>query len=70
VPTLTYQWQFVSGTPWKSFGAGTGYTTATLTTVATTSVFNGSQFRAVVTDGDGLTATSNTAVHTVQLTVQ
>jgi len=66
VPTLTYQWQYLSGATWKPFGAGTGYTTPTLTTVATAPAFNGLQFRVVVTDGDGLTATSNTAVLTVQ----
>jgi len=66
VPTLTYQWQYLSGTTWKAFGAGTGSTTAALTTVATTSAFNGLQFRVVVTDGNGLTATSNTATLTVQ----
>jgi hypothetical protein len=65
VATLTYQWQYLSGTTWKAFAAGTGYSTATLTTFATTPVFNGIQLRVVVTDGDGLTATSNTAKLTV-----
>ena len=65
-PTLKYQWQYLSGSTWKDFGAGTGYTTATLTTFATTPAFNGLQFRCVVTDGDGLTATSNLAALTVQ----
>jgi len=65
VGTLTYAWQYLSGSTWKPFGAGTGYNTATLTTFATTSAYNGLQFRVVVTDGDGLTATSNTATLTV-----
>lgn len=69
VPTLTYQWQYLAGTTWKSFGAGTGYTTATLTTFATTSAYNGLQFRVVVTDGDGLTVTSNTVKLTVGLAI-
>jgi len=60
VPTLSYEWQYLSGTTWKEFGAGTGYTTATLTTFATTAAYNGLQLRIVVTDGDGLTTTSNT----------
>jgi len=66
VPTLTYQWQYLSGTTWKPFAAGTGYNAAALTTVATTAAFNGLQFRVIVTDGNGLTATSNTVTLTVQ----
>jgi len=65
VPTLTYVWQYLSGSTWKPFGAGTGYNTATLTTFATTAAYNGLQLRVVVTDGDGLTATSNAATLTV-----
>ena len=65
VPTLTYAWQYLSGTTWKAFGAGTGYNTAALTTVATTAAFNGLQFRVVVTDGNGLTVTSSTVTLTV-----
>jgi len=64
-PTLTYAWQYLSGTTWKAFGAGTGYNTATMTTFATTAAYNGLQFRVVVTDGKGLTATSNTVSLTV-----
>ena len=64
-PTLTYAWQYLSGTTWKSFGAGTGYNTATLTTVATTAVFNGLQFRVVVTDGNSVSTISNTVTLTV-----
>lgn len=66
VATLTYQWQYLSGTTWKAFGAGTGYRTATLTTFATTSAYNGLQLRVVVTDGKGLTAISNTVSLTVE----
>jgi len=69
VPTLTYQWQYLSGSTWKPFGAGTGYNTATLTTFATTAAYNGLQFRVVVTDGNGLTATSNTVTLTVGPTI-
>jgi hypothetical protein len=63
-PTLTYVWQY-HGTTWKPFLAGTGYNTANLTTFATTAAFNGLQLRVVVTDGDGLTTTSNPVTLTV-----
>jgi hypothetical protein len=66
VPTLTYQWQYLSGSTWKAFGAGTGLTTATMTTFATTSAYNGLQFRVLVTDGNSNTVTSNTVTLTVQ----
>jgi D-alanyl-D-alanine carboxypeptidase len=66
VPTLTYQWQDLSGSTWKAFGAGTGYTTATMTTFATTAAYNGLQFRVVVTDGNSNSVTSNTVTLTVQ----
>jgi hypothetical protein len=61
VPTLTYAWQYltVGGSTWKPFAAGTGTTTATMTTLAVTSAYNGLQFRAVVTGGNGLITTSN-----------
>ena len=38
VGTLTYAWQYLSvgGSTWKPFAAGTGTTTATVTTFATT----------------------------------
>jgi len=65
VPTLSYAWQYLSGSTWKLFAAGTGYNTATLTTVPTTPAFNGLHFRVVVTDGNGTTATSNTVTLTV-----
>jgi hypothetical protein len=68
---LTYQWQYLSGATWVNFGAGTGTTTATMTTNPTTAGANGLQFRVVVTDGNGLTATSNPATLSVfpQLTL-
>jgi hypothetical protein len=61
VGTLTYAWQYLSvgGSTWKPFAAGTGTTTATVTTFATTTAYNGLQFRVVVTDGNSQTATSN-----------
>jgi hypothetical protein len=65
VPTLTYQWQYLSGSTWKPFGAGTGYNTATLTTFATTAAFNGLELRVVATDGNSETVTSNTVTLTV-----
>jgi hypothetical protein len=63
--TLSYAWQYLSGSTWKAFAAGTGYNTATMTTAPTSAVFNGLHFRVVVTDGNGLTATSSTVVLTV-----
>jgi hypothetical protein len=65
VPTLTYQWLYLSGKVWKPFAAGTGYNTATMTTAATTAVFNGLNFRVLVTDGNGLSTSSNTVTLTV-----
>ena len=67
VPNLTYQWQYLSGTTWKPFGAGTGADTNTLTTFPTTLAFNGLQLRVVITDGNGLTITSKTVTLTVIL---
>ena len=63
--TLTYQWQYLSGATWKPFLAGTGVTSAAMTTNATTAAANGFQLRVVVTNGNGLTTTSNTATLTV-----
>jgi len=62
---LTYQWQVLVGATWVNFGAGTGTTTASMTTNAATAGANGLQFRVVVTDGNGLTVTSNTVTLTV-----
>ena len=62
---VTYQWQYLNGSTWRPFGAGAGYTTATLTTFPTTAMFGGAQLRVVVTDGNGLSAASNAATLTV-----
>jgi hypothetical protein len=67
VPNLTYQWQYLSGTTWKPFAAGTGFDTNTLTTAPTTLALNGLQFRVVITDGNGLTVTSKAVTLTVIL---
>jgi hypothetical protein len=64
-PTLTYQWQVLVGANWTNFGAGTGTTSATMTTNNTTASANGLQFRVVVTGGNGLSATSNAVTLTV-----
>jgi hypothetical protein len=64
-PTLTYQWQYLNGATWLNFGAGTGTTSATMTTNAAPAGANGLQLRVVVTDGNGLTTTSNTVTLTV-----
>ena len=64
-PTLTYAWQYFSGGTWHNWGVGTGFNTATYTTIATTATYNQLQFRVIVTDGNGLTATSNAVTLTV-----
>jgi YVTN family beta-propeller protein len=64
-PALTYAWQYFQGGAWHNWGVGTGFETATFTTLATITNYNGLQFRVIVTDGNGLTATSNTATLTV-----
>ncbi len=61
VPDLTYQWQYLNGSTWMPFGAGTGYNAATVTTFPTTAAFNRVQFRVVATDGNGFAVTSNQA---------
>jgi predicted acyl esterase len=64
-PTLTYQWQFLSGATWHNFAIGTGFNTATFTFPAATAFANGEQIRVVVTDGNGLSTTSNAVTLTV-----
>ena len=64
-PALTYAWQYFQGGAWHNWGVGTGFKAATFTTLATNANYNGLQFRVIVTDGNGLTATSNTATLTV-----
>jgi hypothetical protein len=66
VPTLAYAWQYLSGSTWKPFAAGTGLTTSSMTTFATSAAYNGLKFRVVVTGGNGASTTSNTATLTVQ----
>jgi hypothetical protein len=64
-PTLAYAWQYFQGGTWHNWGVGTGFNTATYTTVATTAAYNGLQFRVIVTDGNALSTTSSTATLTV-----
>jgi hypothetical protein len=66
--TLTYAGQFSmnGGATWTNFGVGTGYHTATFTTIATTAAYNGVLFRVVVTDGNSLSTASNAVTLTVQ----
>jgi hypothetical protein len=66
-PTLTYAWQYlkIGSVSWKSWAVGTGYNTPTYTTLATTTAFSGLQIRVVVTDGNGLSTTSNPVTLTV-----
>jgi YVTN family beta-propeller protein len=64
-PALTYSWQYFQAGAWHNWGVGTGFKTSTFTTLATNANYNGLQFRVIVTDGNGLTATSNTVTLTV-----
>ncbi len=61
---LSYQWQYNSGSGWKNSGA-TGATTATLS-ISAKSTYNGWQYRCIVTDASGATATSSAAKLTVK----
>jgi hypothetical protein len=64
-PTLTYAWQYLSGSVWKPWGVGTGYNTTNFTTLPTNVNYNGLQIRVVVTDGNSLSTTSNPVTLTV-----
>jgi hypothetical protein len=61
---LAYQWQVNPGSGWTTVAAGSGGTTATYTTTATTAGDHGSQFRVLVSNSAG-SATSNPATLTV-----
>lgn len=58
---FTYQWQYLSGSTWLPYAAGTGAQTATLTTAPTTGASDGMQVNVVVTDANGFTVTSTAA---------
>jgi hypothetical protein len=65
-PTLTYAWQYLSGSSvWKPWGVGTGYNTASFSTLPTTLAYNGLQIRVVVTDGNSESTASNPVTVTV-----
>ena len=70
---LTYQWQFKTATGSWGTTSATGNKTATLTVPVTTAK-NGYQYRCVITDKYGLTATSDaatlTAVNGAKITAQ
>ena len=57
---LTYQWQYYTGSKWINSGL-TGNKTASLS-VPVTVARNGQKYRCVVTDANGATVTSSTAV--------
>ena len=61
---LTYQWQYYTGSKWTNSGM-TGNKTATLS-VPVTVARNGQQYRCVITDANGKTATSNAATLTAK----
>ena len=66
---LTYQWQYsVNGTSWINTTLA-GYSTDTLRVTAS-AVTDGRQYRCVVTDQDGYTATSLPGVLTVKVSVK
>jgi hypothetical protein len=67
VPTLTYQWQYLDLSAWVPFTKCAVCNAATLVTNANKITDNGTQLRVVVTDGNGLTVTSNTVTLTVIL---
>ena len=61
---VSYQWQMNNGTGWVNFVAGTGSTSASLTTAPASAVANGFKFRVAVTNAVG-TVTSNEVTLTV-----
>jgi hypothetical protein len=64
---LTYAWQYSAdgGVTWITWVAGVGYNTATFTTPATTTSFNGYRIHVVVTNGNALSTTSTAVILTV-----
>ena len=63
---LSYQWQWWNGLSWEKVAAGSGATTGSFTTWATTDNDNGRQFRCLVMNSGGY-ATSDVANLTVDL---
>ncbi|MCK8479150.1 GEVED domain-containing protein [Psychroserpens algicola] len=61
---VSYQWEVNSGSGWGNVSGGTGATTDTYTTAATSAVMDGNQYRCVVTNACGST-TSNPATLTL-----
>lgn len=62
--SLSYQWQVNDGEGWVNVSTGSGGTTDTYTTGATSVAMDGYQYRCAVTDDDG-TTNSNAATLTV-----
>ncbi len=62
--SLSYQWQVNSGGGWGNVSTGSGGTTASYTTAATTTSMSGYQYRCAVSDTNG-TTNSNAATLTV-----
>ena len=62
---LQYQWQYWTGSAWAALTAGTGCTTNALAIAGVTPAISGTQFRALVTDANGVSAASNAATLTV-----
>jgi hypothetical protein len=64
-PTLTYQWQYLSGSTWVNVATGSGANSATFTTQPTAVSDNYTYFRVVTTDRNGLTVTSSAVKLTI-----
>ena len=65
--SLSYQWQYNSGSGWNNVVGGSGATSATYTTPSTTTSMNGYQYQVLVTkSGCSQGTTSNPATLTVQ----
>lgn len=63
--TLTYQWQVDTGSGFANVSNGTGGTTTSYTTIATTLAMDGYEYRCVVTGDTAPPATSTAALLTV-----
>lgn len=61
---VSYQWQYFNGSTWVNVTEGTGGNSSSYTTPATTEVYDGRQFRCILTNSGGST-TSNTATLTL-----
>ncbi len=61
-PAPTYQWQVNTGSGWQNVTDGTGGTTDTYTTPATTAIMSGYKYRCIASNGVSSDATSSEVV--------